>query len=97
MIISIPFIFFLIPETKGVPLENMDELFERKPVWRAGPSLMEDLRNRERPSDHLPSSMAVRDINTLSGNGGTGGRSTPEKDFDGKGNDLELATGDHQK
>jgi hypothetical protein len=27
MILSIPFVFFLIPETKGIPLESMDRLF----------------------------------------------------------------------
>jgi len=35
MILSIPFVFFLIPETKGVPLEKMDELFEIKPAYKA--------------------------------------------------------------
>jgi sugar transport protein len=29
------FAFFLVPETKGIPLEKMDRLFEIKPVWRA--------------------------------------------------------------
>jgi len=31
MILSIPFVYFLIPETKGIPLESMDRLFELKP------------------------------------------------------------------
>ena len=35
MLLSIVFVFFLIPETKGIPLESMDRLFEVKPVWRA--------------------------------------------------------------
>ena len=35
MIISVFFVFFLIPETKGIPLESMDQLFETKPIWRA--------------------------------------------------------------
>ncbi|KAK5128509.1 hypothetical protein LTR85_003178 [Meristemomyces frigidus] len=35
MILSIPFVYFLIPETKGIPLESMDRLFEIKPVRRA--------------------------------------------------------------
>lgn len=30
MILSIPFVYFLIPETKSVPLEAMDRLFEIK-------------------------------------------------------------------
>ena len=64
----------------------MDELFERKPVWRAGPSLMEDLRNRERPSDHLPAVKAARDLDdlpqTIDGSSGT--KTPPEKEFDVK-------------
>ncbi|KAF2033000.1 general substrate transporter [Setomelanomma holmii] len=35
MLLSIPYVFFLIPETKGVPLEKMDELFEIKPRYKA--------------------------------------------------------------
>ncbi|KAK4547730.1 hypothetical protein LTR36_000688 [Oleoguttula mirabilis] len=35
MICSIPFVYFLIPETKGIPLESMDRLFEIKPVRKA--------------------------------------------------------------
>lgn len=35
MILSVFFVFFLIPETKGIPLESMDQLFETKPIWRA--------------------------------------------------------------
>jgi hypothetical protein len=31
MLLSIPYVYFLIPETKGIPLERMDELFEIKP------------------------------------------------------------------
>lgn len=37
------FTFFLIPETKGVPLEMMDRLFKIKPVWRAHKELMSQL------------------------------------------------------
>jgi hypothetical protein len=29
MILSVLFVFFLLPETKGVPLESMDRLFDR--------------------------------------------------------------------
>jgi len=35
MLLSIPFVFFFIPETKGIPLESMDRLFATKPVWKA--------------------------------------------------------------
>ncbi|RWA03078.1 hypothetical protein EKO27_g12026 [Xylaria grammica] len=47
MVLSIVFVFFLIPETKGVPLEAMDRLFEERPVWRAHGRVMEYLREHE--------------------------------------------------
>ncbi|KAL4894069.1 putative quinate permease [Aspergillus ambiguus] len=47
MILSIIFVFFLIPETKGIPLENMDPLFEYKPVWRAHSKVLAQLREDE--------------------------------------------------
>lgn len=35
-VLSVPFVFFCIPETKGIALEDMDKLFDRKiPAWRA--------------------------------------------------------------
>ncbi|KAK3305448.1 general substrate transporter [Chaetomium strumarium] len=43
MILSIIFMFFLVPETKSVPLEHMDRLFEIKPVRKANKVLMEEL------------------------------------------------------
>lgn len=47
MLCSIPFVFFLIPETKGVPLEQMDRLFEMKPVWRAHGRIILELQADE--------------------------------------------------
>ena len=47
MILSIPFVFFLIPETKGIPLERMDELFEVKPSHKAHPVMLERLKEME--------------------------------------------------
>ena len=44
MILSIPFVFFLIPETKSIPLEEMDRLFAARPVHRANRIVMEKLR-----------------------------------------------------
>ena len=52
MILSIPFVYFLIPETKGIPLERMDELFEIKPVSKAHGELMEKLRVEEEEFRH---------------------------------------------
>ncbi|RAK72972.1 sugar porter family MFS transporter [Aspergillus fijiensis CBS 313.89] len=47
MILSFIFVFFLIPETKGVPLENMDPLFEIQPVWKAHGVVLEQMREDE--------------------------------------------------
>ncbi|KAI8942406.1 hypothetical protein NX059_000480 [Plenodomus lindquistii] len=47
MLLSIPFVFFLIPETKGIPLERMDELFEVKPANKAHRSMLEVLKDEE--------------------------------------------------
>ncbi|PYH87136.1 general substrate transporter [Aspergillus uvarum CBS 121591] len=47
MILSFIFVYFLIPETKGVPLENMDPLFEIKPVWKAHGIVLEQMREDE--------------------------------------------------
>ena len=44
MILSIPFVYFLIPETKTVPLEAMDRLFAVKPVRKANKVVMEEIR-----------------------------------------------------
>ncbi|KAJ5218571.1 uncharacterized protein N7498_000670 [Penicillium cinerascens] len=52
MICSIFFVFFLIPETKGLPLESMDQLFEIKPVWRAHPAMVAKLREEEERFRH---------------------------------------------
>jgi hypothetical protein len=52
MICSIFFVFFLVPETKGVPLESMDQLFEIEPVWRAHPTMVAKLREEEERFRH---------------------------------------------
>ena len=44
MLLSIPYVYFLIPETKGVPLERMDELFEIKPVPKAHGIMLERMK-----------------------------------------------------
>ncbi|KAL5120388.1 hypothetical protein ACEQ8H_001678 [Pleosporales sp. CAS-2024a] len=43
MLLSIPYVYFFLPETKGVPLENMDELFEIKPTSKAHKILLQRL------------------------------------------------------
>lgn len=47
MILSIPFIYFLVPETKGVPLERMDELFAYKNKRKAHGEIIQKLRLEE--------------------------------------------------
>lgn len=52
MICSVFFVFFLIPETKGIPLESMDRLFEIKPIWRAHGQIVATLREDEERFRH---------------------------------------------
>lgn len=52
MILSIPFVYFLIPETKSIPLEHMDELFDIKPVRQAHGVMINRLRMQEEEFRH---------------------------------------------
>jgi hypothetical protein len=52
MILSVPFVYFLIPETKAIPLEAMDRLFEIKPVTKANRTIMAELREQEEEFRH---------------------------------------------
>ena len=54
MIISAFFIFFCLPETKGIPLESMDRLFQVKPVRRANDTVMEELRLQDERFRGIP-------------------------------------------
>jgi len=47
MLLSFVFVWFLLPETKGVPLEAMDRLFAYKPPRGAHKVIMSDLRMEE--------------------------------------------------
>jgi hypothetical protein len=47
MLLSIIFVYFLIPETKSIPLEHMDRLFEIKPVGKANKVLMDQLGSQD--------------------------------------------------
>jgi hypothetical protein len=47
MMISVVFVFYLIPETKGIPLEAMDRLFEIRPVRKANQQVVEELRAKD--------------------------------------------------
>lgn len=52
MLCSIVFVYFLIPETKGVPLESMDQLFEIKPIRNAHAQIIAKLREDEENFRH---------------------------------------------
>ncbi|GAA5881088.1 hypothetical protein JCM8547_007993 [Rhodosporidiobolus lusitaniae] len=43
-VLSIPYIVLLLPETRNIPLEEMDRLFAQKNVWNANKIVMEELR-----------------------------------------------------
>ncbi|RYP34494.1 hypothetical protein DL767_004270 [Monosporascus sp. MG133] len=47
MIISVFFVFFLVPETKSIPLEVMDRLFRVKPTYRANDIILRELELEE--------------------------------------------------
>ncbi|KAF1987019.1 general substrate transporter [Aulographum hederae CBS 113979] len=47
MICSIVFVWFLIPETKGIPLEAMDRLFAYRPVRKAHSVVREEVRRED--------------------------------------------------
>jgi len=47
MLLSIVFVWFLVPETKSIPLESMDRLFEIRPVSKANKVVIEEVRLRE--------------------------------------------------
>ncbi|KAI5803690.1 general substrate transporter [Geopyxis carbonaria] len=71
MFLSIPYVYFLVPETKNVPLEDMDKLFEppNKP-WNAHKRVMAEVRARNGMDDPNSSSDDVE--------GGKGGIQTVE-------------------
>lgn len=52
MILSIVFVYFVIPETKGVPLESMDRLFSIKPISKAHGIVIQEVREREEEFRH---------------------------------------------
>jgi len=53
MICSVVFVWFLVPETKGIPLESMDRLFSKElPARRAHKIVMEELKVDEEVFRH---------------------------------------------
>ncbi|GAA5909761.1 hypothetical protein JCM5296_002304, partial [Sporobolomyces johnsonii] len=54
-VLSIPYIVFLLPETRHVPLEEMDRLFAQRNVWTANKVVMAELkREHELGADGRP-------------------------------------------
>ena len=67
-VLSIPYIVFLLPETRNIPLEEMDRLFAQKNVWTANKVVMAELRAESAAKDlerdsssQLPSPGAAED------------------------------------
>lgn len=52
MIASIVFVWFLIPETKGLPLESMDRLFAIRPVRKAHKIVLAEDQQRDADFRH---------------------------------------------
>ncbi|KAF5007841.1 hypothetical protein FDECE_5867 [Fusarium decemcellulare] len=52
MVISVFFVFFCVPETKSIPLEAMDKLFEAKPIWRANAIVLSELQAEDEEFRH---------------------------------------------
>ncbi|KAF2145129.1 uncharacterized protein K452DRAFT_244794, partial [Aplosporella prunicola CBS 121167] len=52
MLLSVVFVYFLLPETKAVPLENMDRLFQIKPCRKANSVVMAELKEMEESFRH---------------------------------------------
>ncbi|KAL2212453.1 quinate permease [Sarocladium strictum] len=63
-LISIAFVYFLIPETKSIPLEAIDRLFEIKPVRHANRVLMAELTAQGLGEDQ---GVATNDVNEKTG------------------------------
>lgn len=64
---AVVFVWFLVPETKSVPLDQMDRLFEIKPVRSAQPKLMDELATNnaefaklDRKNDGVPQQVEKR-------------------------------------
>jgi len=55
MVISIPYIVFFLPETKAIPLEEMDRLFAPgMGSWNANKKVMAELQRERATADEQP-------------------------------------------
>lgn len=71
----VAYVYFLIPETKGVPLEEMDRLFGGVSHVQGGAEMLQDGGDHARLEAHRPSSKGVSDH----GDHHIEGSSTPEE------------------
>ena len=60
MILSVVFVYYLLPETKGIPLESMDRLFEIKPVRKAHAVVREEIRVQDEEFRHDAESVGLK-------------------------------------
>jgi hypothetical protein len=53
MLLSVPYVYFLVPETKGIPLEDVNSLFRKglRP-WKAHPVVLAEIRQRHEVEVH---------------------------------------------
>lgn len=61
MILSVVFTYFFIPETKSIPLETMDRLFQVRPVRKANATIMEELRLQDEEFRHNQGDLNLSD------------------------------------
>ena len=61
------FVYFLVPETKGVPMERMHALFARHPLWKRvmGPAADEIIKHDEKRMDDASISAASDAVKTI--------------------------------
>lgn len=52
MLLSVPFGWYCVPETKGIPLENMDRLFSVRPASKAHGIVLAEVREQEEEFRH---------------------------------------------
>ncbi|PWN47063.1 general substrate transporter [Violaceomyces palustris] len=93
MILSVIYIFFLLPETKGVPIESMNDLFSIRPVRHAHSQVMSELQARERISDGMAPRGVGATVDTLEKRTShSGGSVTPDKDSQNEHGNTKLYT-----
>jgi hypothetical protein len=62
MILAIPYVYFLLPETKGIPLEDTNSLFRKglRP-WKAHAVVLAEIREAHKGFDQRRGTVAETD------------------------------------